>query len=305
MNEERLYDALYPFILKERFQAGNAIFDEFHKRHIPYAVHKGAVLSYMLYGNLSARRSSDIDLLLSRNDSQKVKEIFEQANFIQGRIAGDAIFPYTRAEKIYQASQSHQLAPYVKATQNPLCPFVEYDCNLDIFWGESEQHIDMYSFLENTTEIDLFGITIKKLTTEAEFLALCMHHYKDCNSIYLLWVRGFDKQKLYEIAQYAKFVSMDTKHLTMLCRQYAAGDYVCYCVHFANLLYPNDALQKIESALTTAESCRLYDCFGLCDKERRQWNLPFEERISDIHRCMEPLLTDEDRQKIDKNMQMM
>lgn len=305
MNERVISDALYGYILQQRFEAGENVFRELTRQNIPYAVHKGAVLSKILYGNLTSRISGDIDLLFSRSDSQKIKAIFEGSGFVQGRITDGNIVPYTRAEKIFQSSQSHQLAPYVKMLNNPFCPFVEYDCNLDIFWGESGQHTDMHDFLQYTEEFELLNTVVRKLTPEAEFIALCLHHYKDLNSIYLLWRRGFDVYKLYEIARYLESVSLNVDCLISLCNRYNAGDYVCYCVHYANILYPNNSVKEIEELLSSERGYLLFDCFGLCDEERKKWDVPFIERIANIRKFLDLLLTESDRQKINNNMKMM
>ena len=305
MNEAFIYDTLYSFIWRQRFEAGENVFHELTRQNIPYAVHKGAVLSKVLYGNFTSRISGDIDLLFSRLDSQKVKEIFESYGFIQGRFTDGTIVPYTRAEKIFQASQSHQLAPYVKIINHRLCPYVEYDCNIDIFWGESGQHIDMHDFLHNTQELSVFSTVVRKLTPEAEFLALCMHHYKDLNSIYLLWLKGFDISKLYEIARYLEKVPINIDYLIYLCNRYGVGEYVCYCVHFANLICPNHLLNSVEELLKSERSCLLYDCYGLCDEERKKWNVPFKDRKKNIRNLLEPHLTERDRRKIEDNMKMM
>lgn len=216
------------------------------------------------------------------------------------------IEPFSRAEMIFQASQSHQLAPFVKATGHKLCPFVEYDCNMDIFWGESSIRTNMASFLENTEDFELFGIPLHKLTPEAEFIALCMHHYKDLNSIYLLWSRGFDRRKLEEIGRYVRVVRMDTRKLYSLCEQYDARDYVCWCVHFAGMLESDASLQSLENTLTSPAAQALYDCLGLNEKERKRWNISFKERCcSDIRESMYLLLTEADRKKINTNLHMM
>lgn len=305
MNERVISDSLYGYILRQRFEAGENVFRELTRQNIPYAVHKGAVLSKMLYGNPTSRISGDIDLLFSRSDSQKIKAIFEESGFVQGRITDGIIVPYTRAEKIFQASQSHQLAPYVKMLNNPFCPFAEYDCNLDIFWGESGQHTDMHDFLQYTEECELLNTVVRKLIPEAEFIALCMHHYKDLNSIYLLWLKGFDQQKLFEISRYVAAVPMDIELLISLCARYGLGDYVCYCVHSTNILYPNDILRNIEELLETERSRYLYDCLGLCDEERKEWDIPFPDRTKDLRRCMAHLLEEQDYIKIMKNATMM
>ncbi len=306
MNDKIINKAVYHIILQERFHAGTEVFATLNEEKIPYAVHKGAVLSQVLYGSPNVRLSGDIDLLLSREYIARVQDIFKSNGFIQGRVVSDSIKPYSRTEKIYQASQSHQLAPFVKATAHKLCPFVEYDCNMDVFWGESQQHIDMKAFLTNTVECELFGIQIRKLTAEAELIALCMHHYKDLNSIYLLWTRGFDSKKLEEIAYYVTNVPLCINQLKSLCQKFGVIDYVCWCIHYANILLPDLRLRELEDNFMTPRAQMLFGYLGLNDAERKQWQTPFEVLCNgNTKEYMNALLTEMDRKKIDINLQMM
>lgn len=306
MNEAMLCDTAYRIIVKERFLAGREVFETLNREKIPYAVHKGAVLSQMLYGNPWARKSGDVDLLFSRENAARIKDIFKSAGFTQGRVVDDHIEPYSRAEQIFQASQTHQLAPFVKATGHKLCPFVEYDCNMDIFWGEAGIMTDMNDFLQNTSETGMFGVTLRKLTPEAELIALCMHHYKDCNSIYLLWTRGMRSEKIGEISRYVQNVPMKLETLSELCARYHVGDYVCCCVHLACVLQQDERLKAIERRLMTPEAEELFDSFGLRANERKQWNIPFGARIDrDLKESLTPLLDDKDRKKIRLNLEMM
>lgn len=306
MNDRFIQKALYRIILQERFHAGTEVFTTLNKEKIPYAVHKGAVLSQVLYGSPNVRLSGDIDLLLSREYIARIQDIFKTNGFIQGRIVGDHIEAYSRTERIYQASQSHQLAPFVKATTHRLCPFVEYDCNIDVFWGESKHHIDMNAFLTNTVESELFGVQIRKLTAEAEFIALCMHHYKDLNSIYLLWTRGFDGSKLEEIAYYVINVPMNINWLKDLCQKFGVIDYVYWCIHYANILLPDLRLCELEDKFMTPGAQMLLGCLGLNDDERKHWTISFEELCNgNTKEHMKSLLTEIDRDKINTNLKMM
>lgn len=306
MKDKIIYNTLYRIILQERFRAGAEVFAALNEEKLPYAVHKGAVLSQVLYGAPNMRISGDIDLLLSREHITRIQDIFKSNGFVQGRVVDDCIEPYSRTEKIYQVSQSHQLAPFVKATTHKLCPFVEYDCNLDVFWGEAQRHTDMNAFLSNTIECELFGIQIRKLTAEAEFIALCMHHYKDLNSIYLLWTRGFDRSKLEEIACYVINVPLHKDLLKSLCQKFGVTDYVCWCIHYANILSPDFRLRELEDNLITSSAQMLFGCLGLNDAERKQWQTPFKKLCNgNTKEYMNDLLTETDRNKIDINLQMM
>lgn len=77
------------------------------------------------------------------------------------------------------------------------------------------------------------------------------------------------------------------------------------CVHYANLIYPSDSLKTIEELLKSERSCVLFDCFGLCDEERKKWNVPFIDRTENARGVLMKLLTEEDFKKINHNIKMM
>lgn len=151
-----VFTAVNNSIIKNRFAECAPIFEEL--KGIPYAVIKGDVLSDRIYGIPAMRKSGDIDLLIVPDNLDAVKRILKNHGFIQGRVSGDKIVPYTRAELVYQKAYTHQAAAFVKSTDNRMCPFVNVDVNLDIFWGESKVHADMLEFLSHTEITELYGV---------------------------------------------------------------------------------------------------------------------------------------------------
>ena len=68
-----------------------------------YAHIKGEALSVQAYGSVGNRKTSDIDLLISRNELVKVEQILIESGFKQ---------PYlSRTDKITIISSSHQTLP--------------------------------------------------------------------------------------------------------------------------------------------------------------------------------------------------
>ena len=309
----KVIDRLYPIVVKERLRAGEVLFNRCREAGIKYVVHKGAILSYVLYGNPFVRKSGDTDILISRADANRVKGILFDNGFVQGYIVENPnthiceIKKYSRTEMVFQASQSHQLAAFVKKVGNAICGYVNYDVNMDILWGESGRHVDMDSFLDDTMEIDICGIRLCKLKPEAEFIAMCMHHYKDLNSIYLLWKCGINKTELEEIYLYVKKNIMDLEYLYNISLKYEVSDYIYYCISKAYEIYRDSVLKKLSQKFESETGKILLDCFGLCDLERKCWNVAFTPiwEAEDIKVYMEPLLTAEDFRKIQLNDRMM
>ncbi len=274
---------------------------------IPYAIIKGAALSSRIYENSAYRLSGDIDLLVSPNHSDKMKEILINNGFIQGRLVGNTIVPFTRKELIYQKSFSHQLAPFIKDTGKKICPFVNIDVNFDIVWGEENFSIDMNEFLTHTESFEIHGVKISRLQPIWEFISLCMHHYKDMNSVYLIAERGFRLSEYCDIFFYLINASPNATELTSVAKRYGVDKYVYYCIYYANKIFDDRRLSIYLNKLESIEARKLLNCYGLTEMERREWNTPFFERLLDdrfrdkffLH------LTDKERRKIQINRRFM
>ena len=293
--------------IKERFKSCADIFKTLNNRGIPYAVIKGAVLSNSAYNDPFCRRSGDIDLLIDRKNIDEVKRIMLDNGFVQGRIGDNGIEPFTRKELLFQTSMSHQLAPFVKETNNKLCPYINVDINLNIIWGESKTKADMAFVLEHAVDADIFNISIKKLCPEMEFISLCLHHYKDMNSIYLLYERGLKLSHFCDIYFYIKNSCISLEKLNKVCAQLNISEYIYYCVYYTDLIFCDTKLNEYKKLLYSKKADNLIDKFGLEDQERQTWNIDFFSRLfeTDIRNYMENNLDKSLLKKIKINQELM
>lgn len=290
--------------VKERYKICEALFSEID---FPYAVIKGAVLSMSAYGDPFVRESGDIDILIDRKNADRLKELLLSNGFIQGRVTDVGIVPFSRKEILFQTAMSHQTAPYIKQTKNPLCPYVNVDVNMDIMWGESEDKADMDLVLSLAEQTSLFDIPFYKLTPEMEFIALCLHHYKDMNSLYLLMGGGMRLGHLCDIVYYLSNVHPDAQKLLHLCQALNVGRYVYTCIYHTNIIFESNTLAPYIYALKSEKDTSLLDSFGLTEKERKPWGLSLEERLfhSDIREYVDGLLSDEEKEKVKANQKYM
>ena len=293
-------------INNQRYLICREVFSSLEK-DIPYANIKGSVLSSRIYGHPAYRVSGDIDLLVSANYSDKVKEILLKNGFLQGRLIGNKIIPYTREELIYQRSLSHQLAPFIKYTGEKLYPFVSIDINVNIVWGEEDFLVDMDEFLTHTEAFNIYGIKTFRLKPIWEFISLCMHHYKDMNSIYLIAEHGLLLSEYCDIYFYLISGYLDASELASVAKQYNLDKYVYYCIFYANEVFSDSQLKIYLKKLESRAARELLNFYGLAKKERREWTVPFEERLFDD--CFKEKfylsLTAEERYKIQVNRRFM
>ncbi len=306
-NKLKIENVLNKICITQRYKICEEVFKKLEICHIPYAVIKGAVLSNSAYLNPFCRHSGDIDLLVNRKNIDEIKKIMYDAGFIQGKVAENGIKPFSRRELLFQTSMSHQIAPFVKETNNKLCPYVNVDINLDIMWGESEQNSDMDFILGKTESAKICDISFKKLSPEMEFISLCLHHYKDFNSIFLLYERGLKLSHFCDIYFYIKNCNIKPEILHEYCCKLNVSKYIYYCLFYANLIFEDSDLEKFMTLLHSPRADYLIDKFGLNEKERQIWNMDFYERLFDNNICdyLKNSLSEELLNKIKTNQMFM
>ncbi len=288
-----------------RFQTCEPVFAKL--RQIPYAVIKGAVLSQDAYGAPFLRKSGDIDLLTSREYVDMIKGVLLEHGFIQGRVTEEGLIPFSRKELLFQTAMSHQTAPFVKKIFNPLCPYVNVDVNLDILWGESNQDTNMGYVLAHTIETEIAGVSAKRLTPEMSFLSLCLHHYKDMNSLYLLYEGGLGLHLFCDLYFAFQNLPLDADLLREQSEVLSVAPYLYYCLFYTNEVFDDPNLKAFLKNWEGYRDDRLLDSFGLTDTERKTWPIPFTERLftDDIRPLIDELLDDKDREKIALNERLM
>lgn len=281
-NKLKIENALNKICIKERYKICEELFDKLNQCNISYAVIKGAVLSDSAYQNPFCRHSGDIDLLVNRKNIDQIKKIMCDTGFVQGRVTENGIEPFSRKELLFQTSMSHQTAPFVKETNNKLCPYVNVDINLDILWGESGQSSDMEFVLEKVQDTTICDITLKKLCSEMELISLCLHHYKDMNSIYLLYERGLSLSHFCDIYFFVRNCNITPEILYDYCCKLNVGEYIYFCLYYTNLIFEDSKLEEYITLLHSEKADALINKFGLNEKERQTWNIDFYTRLFDI-----------------------
>lgn len=292
--------------IRERYRFLKDVFTAFDD--INYAVIKGAVLSQSAYGGEGYRKSGDVDLLVSPKDIGKVKYRLKSLGFVQGYMASDVIRPLTRAEVIFYSTTTHQLAPFCRQVTGIFNNAIEIDVNFDIMWGESNVTLGIDDFRDGIMWNTIFDLKIKTLRDVYEFIAVCLHHYKDLNSVYLLYSRGFQVKHLCDIYYFlVKHPDITPKKLLYMAQKFNVVAYIYNCITYAFLFFGDNYLEPYIKALSTNYAVQLFQYFGLCDDERQRWGIPFEKRIvsEELHEYLLKTLSSENLKKIETNTLMM
>lgn len=293
--------------VQARFQTCAAVFRTLEEQNIPYAVIKGAVLSKAAYDDPFCRRSGDIDVLIDRRHIDRLKPILRENGFQQGRVTANGIVPFSRRQLLFQSAMSHQIAPFIAKTDNPLCPYVNMDINFDVLWGESTQRGDMAAVLAHTARTSICDVAFSKLTPAMEFVALCLHHYKDMNSPYLLYEGGLRVGHFCDLYYYLKNAAPSIDAVKTIGDTLGVTAYIYYCVYYTNTVFGTELTAQWCRAFRTAQGEALLPCFGLKETARHRWDIDFEARLfhSDLRSHLQTILSETELASIEFNRENM
>lgn len=260
----------------------------------PCAIIKGEVLSKLAYTIEGKRICSDIDILTPRNWLKSMEEIL--------LINGFESRKRNRVENISMLVTSHQIHSVYR--EIPPLGIACIDLNFDIFWGEYEgKRIDIEDFLSDTIEMEIYGVKVKTLPPIKAMIQLILHHYKDINSIYLLATRKSIKYDMFKDVYYLLKNNLDTITLDKLyamSAEYKIIPYVFYVLFYTGQVFEDDVLRQYIEAFRTQEGEALLNCYGLCEKERKEWKYDFKTRLEsdDLYSLIRDDLNEHDLRKI-------
>lgn len=292
--------AIEALAVKERYNSSKEILDNLGCK---YAIIKGAVLSKRIYNNIAYRPSGDIDILVNPNNLTLITSLMNKLGFVQGTLSKNEIRLYSREEILFQTIFTHQAPQFVKKTNNFICPFVCLDFNTDLLWGEHVASLNMDTVLNYTESDEICGIAIKRLQPCMEFIALCLHHYKDMNSIFLLIHNSLKLNLFCDIYFYMKTIINDQCKVLSLAKKMGVDKYVYYCIYYTHLVFADDMTNEWLSTFLLSRDDTLMDSFGLSDNERKKWSIGFFERLfnEDLSLYLRGEISTSDVEKINKN----
>ena len=248
--------------VRDRIQACKSIFEQ---EDISYAAMKGPILSESAYGDPYLRQSGDLDVLIAPKDISAFNKRMKNAGFVQGKIKNQTIQPVSREERIFHSVYSHQVVPFIKKTRNTISAFVNMDVNTNIYWGESGCSLNMDLLLSHRVPIEIDGVTIYKLEPISEFITLCLHHYKDMNSLYLLSQGSLKLRLFVDIYCYIlrQREALPMIQLRQTAEEWGALPYIYYCLFQTAGLFPDKVVIDYRDAMQNEKGKNLLNMYGL------------------------------------------
>ena len=163
----------------------------FEDNKIPIAIFKGSVLSQMAYGEIALRQAGDIDVLISRADFQRARQLLESLG-------------YQMTPALTDAQLNSHLASHCEIQ------FVRDDwfTVVDLHWALAPKNfvfkLETDDVLSRLQPVSLAGTEIQTLATEDLILYLSMHGAKH------LWRAVEWITSLAELIRAAESITWDT-----------------------------------------------------------------------------------------------
>lgn len=265
---------------------------------INYAVVKGEVLSQQIYGVLDKRRSSDIDILIDKKNVRFLEIELQKLGFKQ-QLLEDV--NESRRNRVLCMAYSHQIPSYHKDIMGF---HLNVDVNYDIFWGEYEgKRYPIEEFLNDTVDMEIYGVTVKTLPVEKAFVQLILHHYKEMNSLYHLSQHNCIRTEMFKdiydmLLNKCHLLTVD--RTKQLCEKYSIGNYAYYMLYYAYQVFEDIALYKYLKPFEYYMDFNLINGYGLSSQERKVWKISFEQRLdkNEVWSYIRDDLTEADMQKV-------
>ena len=258
-------------INKIRFLGLKEVFDELDS--VNYAVIKGEATSIYVHGQENKRYYNEIDILINKQDSILLERALIKHGF--RRQSND------RRKILFFNLFSHQSVPYHNKYKGIS---ILVDINYDVFWGEKRAST-FYSlvdkFLEDTTKTRVYGVNIKILNIKKAFIQMCLHCYKDINSLYLIYSRRqINKRELYDIYWFLKQYQDELceSEITRLAQEYEVTPYLYVVLGYVFALTDDPLLKLYMTSLEGPEGILLLNTYGLT--EHKQWRIDIKKRLS-------------------------
>ena len=270
-----MYDKTYYAELYKNYISYTAIKDVLADiETIDYAIVKGVPLAVYLKQN--DRVSSDIDFLINRKDADFAFDVFVNNGF-----EIEATHSDLSEINLFYRMYTHQLPPIHKPMNRIM---VRVDINFNIYWGEHNAEYKLTeSILADYTYMEKFNVRFRTLPPIQSFIHMCLHHYKDINSLYILYeIKRINPRHFFEVC---RFIEQNRIHINPelirdIAQKYQALPYVYYMLYYTGILYPDSKLKDYIECCKTDDGEALLNCYGLNSKERKVWRVDFKERIN-------------------------
>ncbi|WP_019545211.1 nucleotidyltransferase domain-containing protein [Streptomyces sulphureus] len=256
------------------------------QRGVEAVVRKGAVLGQEVYGDIGARRSYDIDLIVEPDEVPTVREELEALGYGTGGPAANrrTLAPLPRAQSAFWALRVPNLA-FRRTTSERFVGTFVIDVCLNQFLPGSGYDLPPGNLRERSRQLTLFGFPARAFTHEEMLVDLATHLFKEATTLHYVHLsQDLTVAKFLDLAMYARHRPVDWPRFVDLCHRYGIAKPVYFALHYTRAVYPDSLPDEVLSALRPPDTSFLHE-IGAVDKLPHQWQGDLLARMFDNTRA--------------------
>jgi hypothetical protein len=246
---------------------------------VPFLVRKGPVLDTYVFGDLGARQSSDLDVLLDRTGMAAFTAALEAVGYRQGTLTFDGdVRPYSRRAHVYWSTHLINSLPFVKYSGTFEADHFKVDPCHGIAQPTSAARVPNADLFSRAVTRDVCGVPALTLAESDFLLDLCLHLHKEATSPHYRQIgKGLRIRQLLDIAALTSaWLPEQWDELIDLARECTATSEVHYALYFTSRCYPDSVPEQVLKRLQPQDAEYLEQSGGL-DQRHGQGDDPFVE----------------------------
>lgn len=261
------------------------------ENNINHVFLKGSVLNALYFNSNKfyddgERISNDIDVLIKKEELKEVSKLLYELGFVQGKfnLETNTIEKASRYEIINSLINYGEVIPFIKKTDNSICPYIEIDINFSL------NHLPIYNkkllndMFKNKKIINYNSEeTIYSLDLYDMFIHLIIHQYKEM--IVLSMVRKNKDYLLYKIIDLIKLIDnidlFDEKFLNKI-NEYNLKNETYHVLKVVNEIFKRKNINNFINLLNVDESLSIIDYEN--NQKKYKWIRKTKEIIKNYYR---------------------
>jgi hypothetical protein len=290
------YRWIYTDVYDGSRQRNQALGDEyarairaFNSAGLTHVVRKGPVLGQYVYGDPSARRISNLDVLMHRTDFPLFQQVATDLGYGMGYLAanGSTIVPFDRNTVLYwRVHLTNTALPYQRVGDRNLVENYTLSPWFSLFQPMTGVKDDGDELIENSVPTTLYGEKTRMLSPVDQLLDCAVHvHVRATMLYYIESKKDLPIRNFLDLVELLKRVPDSlVSEFRAKVEKYDCGDSVYYSFHFARQLYPDAVTQELVDSFRPP-NVDFLDEYGGFDGLRLRWQKGFAERLFDSRRA--------------------
>ncbi|MFD5315834.1 nucleotidyltransferase family protein [Streptomyces sp. NPDC127098] len=258
---------------------------------LPYLIRKGPVLGEHVYLDPAARRVSNLDVFLRRDDFAVYADVAAELGYDVGApsVNGQRITPFDRRTELYfKTVVTNSSLPFMKVGNSSLVDMYILTGISSLFQPTTGLTNDVEELLDRSLPTTLYGVPARMLDRVDQILDACVQVHVRATMLYYiesgkdLTLRNF----LDLIAVLESRPDDFVEEFEERVRRFDCADSVYYSLHHAGLLYPAFVPEDLVERFRPTKLDYL-DEYGGFDGGCYRWQKPFAKRLFDTRRAAE------------------